>query len=71
VSAINLALKIGSQLIEARLQKLAADPISVYSNHGAVAPVTNPMTAIELPTTNAQKKMRSAKVHIPRVITVR
>lgn len=71
MSAINLALKLGSQLIEAKLQKLAVDPVSVYppATPGVAAP--NAISNAELPTTNLQKKQRSAKVHPPRVITVR
>lgn len=61
------ALKIGSQLIEARLRKLAVDPF-----FSAPVPQTAQMpTHAELPTTNLQKKSRSAKVHPPRIITVR
>ena len=64
----SLALKIGSQLIEARLRKLAVDPI--FTNTAPQVPVATG-THAELPTTNMQKKLRSAKVHPPRIITVR
>lgn len=73
-----LALKIGSQLIEAQLQKLAAANLmpeinNAYSSNSIpVGPeVSTGTLPVELPTTNAQKKTRSAKVHPPRIITVR
>ena len=64
----SLALKIGSQLIEAKLQKLAVDPF-----FSAPAPFATPQMPVQsaLPTTNQQKKERSAKVHPSRIITVR
>lgn len=63
----SLALKIGSQLIDAKLRKLAVDPI--FANP-AIQQAPGPLPT-ELPTTGQQKKDRSAKVHPPRVITVR
>jgi hypothetical protein len=68
VDVQSLALKIGSQLIEAKLQKLAADPF--FSNQPALPQAPGPVSN-SLPTTNRQKKERSAKVHPPRIITVR
>jgi hypothetical protein len=68
VDVQSLALKIGSQLIEAKLQKLAVDPFFSGIPTSSVAPQTLPA---ELPTTGQQKKERSAKVHPPRIITVR
>ncbi len=64
----SLALKIGSQLIEAKLQKLAVDP---FFSAPTAAPNASGPVPNELPTTNMQKKERSAKVHPPRIITIR
>lgn len=70
MTATSLALKIGSQLIEAKLQKLAAGPMP-FETSANPAPSAAAGTIAELPTTSMQKKERSAKVHPPRVITVR
>jgi len=66
----DLALKIGSQLIEARLQKLADAP--TFNAQGVLVPAnTDAAAAAPLATSAAQQKDRSAKVHPPRIITVR
>lgn len=64
----SLALKIGSQLIEAKLRKLAVDPF--FTSPAPLQQAQGPLPTA-LPTTGAQKKERSAKVHPPRIITVR
>lgn len=64
----SLALKIGSQLIEAKLRKLAVDPFFVDPT--SLQQPAGPMPTA-LPTTGQQTKDRSAKVHPPRIITVR
>ena len=65
----NLALKIGSQLIEARLQKLADAP--TLNAQGVPMPANTAATAAPLTMSAGQIKDRSAKVHPPRVITIR
>lgn len=65
----NLALKIGSQLIEARLQKLADAP--TLNAQGVPMPANTEAMAAPLATSARQIKDRSAKVHPPRVITIR
>lgn len=74
------AFKLGVQLIEDRLHKLAATPDFARLIAPSASPEpyghqdlgkTNLPGASELPTTDSQKRDRSAKIHPPRVISLR
>jgi len=65
------ALKLGLQLIEQKLAESLGDPSFCASeDNNKEEAVIEDENQTELPTSDNQKRDRSAKVHPPRVITI-
>lgn len=64
-------LKLGLQLIERKFAEITGDPSFSVSDEGQSEEMMASGRDNKLPTSDRQKRDRSAKVHPPRVITIR